>query len=217
MRTSNPCSTVSYNTSAFLYEKLSDLVKRRIIDFFLWVEHFPEEDESKKHKHVFLIPNKMLDTDSVREYLLEQDPNNDKPLGCLPFRKSRFQDWFLYGLHEPGYLAEKGQRRKYVYQLEDFTTSDPDYFAELRHEINWAKVNQTAQIVEAYAEGVPEIDILRRVPLNQVGYVRQLLAVVWTLPSKELVRKEKTHTPSAPSDDGFPEPVGGLGNPSSSR
>ena len=44
MKTSKPFSTISYNTADFLSVKLNDLVNRRKIAFWAYVEHLPEED-----------------------------------------------------------------------------------------------------------------------------------------------------------------------------
>ena len=71
----------------------------------------------------------MVQTDDIREYLKEFDPNcPDKPLGCLIFQSSKFDDWYMYGLHDPEYLASKGEAREFIYSRDNFKFSDEDDF-----------------------------------------------------------------------------------------
>ena len=170
MKISTPFSTISYNTAAFLTATLQDLIDRRKIDFFAWVEHFPEDDETKKHKHVYIVPNGKIDTDQFREMFLEIDLQNpSKPLACMPCKKSKWGDWYLYGCHDKAYLASKGQTRRYHYDREDFIVSDQDYFTEEIHTIDHTKYNKFGKLKEAVDEGLTFKDLLATgiVPLQQ--------------------------------------------------
>lgn len=163
LKSSKPFSTISYNTDTFLFTKLTDLVNKNKIDFFVFINHLPEEDESKSHKHLFIVPNGQVDTDQVRDYLEELDPNNiDKPLRCLPFQSSKFSDWYFYALHNAEYLASKGQTRKYCYNESEFSCSSSDYLAELRHQIDFNKIGsqKTKLVLERLAGGETPIDLL---------------------------------------------------------
>lgn len=163
LKTSKPFSTISYNSNDFLLTKLTDLVNRNKIDFFAYIEHLPEEDEVKPHKHLFVIPNGQVDTDQVRDYLEELDPNNiDKPFRCLPCQSSKFADWYFYGLHNAEYLASKGQSRKYCYDDNEILCSSTDYLAELKHQIDFSKVGnkKTKIVLERLAGGETPIDLL---------------------------------------------------------
>ena len=87
MRTSRPFSTISYNSTDHLIAKLDDLVKRRKIDFYAFIEHLPEEDQEKRHKHLLIVPNGYIQTDDLKPYIDEYDPTHpDKPLSILPAR-----------------------------------------------------------------------------------------------------------------------------------
>ena len=167
MRTSKPCSTISYNSIEFLQRKLDDLIRRGFIDFYAFVEHLPEEDEEKKHKHLYLFPSKLVDTNQIRDELKEFDPNNPtKPLGCLPFQSSKFADWYLYILHDSAYLTSKGQARKYHYTDDDIISSDSDYFNELRHTIDWSKINTLGQVVQAAESGISFSEWIKNSPVS---------------------------------------------------
>lgn len=167
MRTSKPCSTISYNSDDFLKRKLDDLIRRGFLDFYAFVEHLPEEDEEKKHKHLYIFPSKLVDTNQIREELKEPDLNDitKPPLGCMPFQSSKFADWYLYIRHDTAYLASKGQARKYHYTDEDIITSDKDFFNELKHTIDWSKINQLGQIIEAAKSGMSFEDFIEAYPV----------------------------------------------------
>ena len=155
MRTSKAFATISYNTTDFLKLKLGELVERGVLDFWAFVDHLPEIDEKKAHKHLFCVPSKLFECSTLIEYLKEIDLNNpnEKPLTCIACRSSKFGDWFLYCCHDSAYLASKGQSRKYHYDLDDFVVSDEDYFNELRHQIDMSKLNRMQRLVEAVYNG----------------------------------------------------------------
>lgn len=163
MKTSKPCSTISYNSEQFLTVKLNDLLKRRVISFWLFVEHLPEEDEKKKHKHLYIIPNGQTNTDQIQDFLEELNPDDiEHPFGCIFFKSSKFDDFYFYGLHDPLYLASKGQTRKYHYKDEDFKMSDLDYFTSLKHEIDYSKLGnrKTVEIAQEIKDGASLEDLL---------------------------------------------------------
>lgn len=176
MRTSKPFSTISYNTEDFLNLRLSDLIQRRQIDFFAWVQHYPEEDETKEHKHLYIVPNGRVDTDQMLDFLLEHDPKHpDKPFKCIRPHSSKFADWYLYALHDVTYLASKGQARKYHYVIDDVHTSDSDYLLEEVHTIDFAKLNRFAALRDAAVQGVPFEELLMSgsIPIQQTYAYKQ--------------------------------------------
>ena len=177
MKTSKPFATISYNTDDFLTIHLDNLVQDGFIAFWSFIEHLPEEDETKKHKHLYLVPNGRVDTEQIRNYLTEIDPSMplEKPLKCLPCKSSKFADWYLYGLHDVRYLASKGQSRKYHYTQQEFIVSDNDFFVEEVHTIDMSKLNRLDALVNAVDNNVPFELLVRNgvVPLQQyVGYER---------------------------------------------
>lgn len=156
MKTSKPFATISYNTVEFLERKLNELIVKRIIEFWVFVYHFKEEDETKDHIHLYIVPNGQLNTDQVGDYLQEIDGSQpfSLPLGCIRFKPSKFADWYLYSKHDVDYLASKGQARKYQYPLEDFKTSSKDYFLEEIHTIDLSTLNRSKALKTALDNGV---------------------------------------------------------------
>ena len=171
MKTSKPFSTISYNTDDFLKQHLDDLLKRDVISFYSWIEHLPEDDEKKAHKHLYIVPNGQQETNGIRKLLEELDLSNplNPPLGCLDCRPSKFDDWYLYSCHDTAYLASKGQSRKYHYQEENFVTSSVEALHERIMTIDRAKYHKTQDFVNAVMQGIPFFDLVRtgQVPAPQ--------------------------------------------------
>lgn len=63
MRTSKPISTISYNSPDFLVDKLEYLKYLRLISYYEFIVHLPDKDDKKKHIHLYIEPNKVLDTE----------------------------------------------------------------------------------------------------------------------------------------------------------
>lgn len=172
MKTSKPFSTISYNSVEFLTIKLNELVTSRKLIFWAFVEHYPEEDQEKKHKHLYLVPNGQIQTDSLFDYLVEIDPSNplNKPLACVGIRSSKFFDWYMYALHDVEYLSMKGQSRKYHYDNSDVICSDRDFLYEEIHLMDMSKLKKIRALNQAVKDGVPFEELLMRgqVPVQQV-------------------------------------------------
>lgn len=195
MKTSKPFSTISYNSEEYLIRKLNELVLRRNLEFWCFVHHYAEEDELKVHKHLFIVPNGQVNTDQISEYLLEPDPPNPKPLGCIRFRSSNFTDWFLYSSHNEAYLLSKGQFRRYKYALNDFKTSDLDYLQEEIHLIDYSKLNRFNALREAIDNGETFTELIKTgsIPIQQIGSYER----AYTLLVQDKVNRANrtTHTP----------------------
>lgn len=196
MKTTRPFSTISYNTSDFLILKLTELVNKRVISFFCFVEHFAEEDEKKAHKHLYIMPNGQIQTDQIVDLLQELDLNNPlKPLGVMPFQSSKWSDWFLYCCHDSAYLVSKGQTRKYHYSEKDFISSDSDFLHELIYTIDKTKYAKTQDFVDKINKGISFYDLISSgsIPAPQFN---QWLSMYNFIKSGDCERNGKiSHTP----------------------
>lgn len=173
VRTTKPISTISFNTEAFLKERLNDLVKSKKISFYSFVKHKPEDDEGgkKEHFHVYLEPSKIVQTDDLREFLKEFDPlKPDKPKGCLKFNTSKFDHWYMYALHDKRYLASKGESRRFHYIKDDFISSDEDDFDAMVYGIDWMSLSPYEDMINAQNSGLSWDDYFRfgRIPIQQI-------------------------------------------------
>ena len=207
MRSARPFSTISYNSESFLKSKLNELIENGILDFWAFIHHAPEEDESKAHKHVYFIPSAIVHTDTIKKYLQEFDKNNpDKPLGVTIFSSSKFDDWYLYGCHDKAYLASKGQSRKHQYVKSQFVTSDEDHLGELVRCVDRSKYIGMERVVDAVVNGMKFEEMVRlgQVPIqliNQYKYAYECIMSVSTqragrethTPKKEIKTEERTY------------------------
>lgn len=127
MATQRPISTISYNTEAFLKEKLERWLKAHLISAYLYICH-KGEDGDKDHIHLRIEPNKKLDPMDLSEELKEYLKDKEKPLGVRPWRPAKEEDWILYALHDKNYLAFKygggEQGEKLPYSKEDLRANE---------------------------------------------------------------------------------------------
>lgn len=179
MNTRKEISTISYNTESFLRDRLEQLLQDHKISDFMYIKHHHEDDELKDHIHLWLKPNTQLDTMSIQDFMREFDPDNPtRPLKCIDFRSSQSDDWILYNLHDPEYLASKGESRRYQYFKEDICVSDQDTFEfnyyHAYHCSKWA--DQKRQLTDLFEFDKNKADLIRqgRVPLQMAS---QLLAL----------------------------------------
>lgn len=174
MRTTKPISTISFNTPDFLELKLNELLKAGRISFWSFVPHKAEDDEAgkKPHCHVYIEPSKMLQTDDLKSEFKEFDPSNpSKPLSCITFKSSKFDPWYLYGLHDKRYLASKNQARKFHYSHDDFRTSDDDDLLFKARSIDLISLSPYADMEDAQRQGITWSEYFSRgtVPLPQIA------------------------------------------------
>lgn len=144
MKTSKPLSTVSYNTPRYLIFKLEQLRKSKVLSKWYVMPHAPEDDEAGKkyHMHVFVQSNNKVDPDDLRAQFIEPVAGDiTRPRKCMPFVPSDFSNWCMYVLHDPAYLASKGQSRRYRYGFKDFLVFDADVFDYERKSISMSDIS----------------------------------------------------------------------------
>lgn len=193
MRVTTPISTIHYLSPEILKVKLDDLVDRDKIAFYAFIKHHKEEDETKDHIHLYIIPNGQIVTEQLREALEEMDIIKGMPIRPLPFAKSKkFADWYLYSLHDRAYLMSKDQSRKFVYRHEDIITSSPDYLMELVHQIDYTNLKRQQAIVDLAKNLVPFSEVVEHgmIPVQQFVAYKQLYELVF---HNALQRQKQTH------------------------
>lgn len=171
MNTTKLISTISFNTPSFLAGKLRSLVTEGVIEFAHWIYHQPEDDEKKGHFHLVLKPNRRLNTGALQNEFKEPVAGEDKPLGVLPFKNSKMQDWILYAVHDKAYLIRKNrQQRKFSYDQSEIKTTDSDLLEEDWREAHENEDSRVKQVIEMAENGVtwPEIIRLGVIPVNQL-------------------------------------------------
>lgn len=198
MNTCKPISTISFNTESFLQQKLNELVDGKIISFYIYIKHYGEPNENrdtlKDHFHVYVEPNKRIDTMQLGEKFNEVDINNVKPLGVLPFQYSKFDDWYLYGLHDTFYLAKKRMKREYHYNMNDMVTNNEEYLKERVNSIDAYAMNNYFEIKDYQDEGYDfeQFVIIKNVHPMQIRAYRDAWLVVSDVNRKSTTQKEKS-------------------------
>lgn len=199
MRTTKPIATISFNTPAYLQLKLNELLKAGRLSFWAFIQHKPEDDEgtNKYHCHVYVEPSKMLQTDDLRSALKEYDPEHlDKPLGCLVWRSSKFDDWYLYGLHNSRYLAMKNQSRRFHYRHSDFVTSDDDELLCLARSIDLLSISPYADMEDAMESGLTWEEYFARGTVP-IPLIRSFHQAWFTLAARVTDRGSRTGHPNS--------------------
>lgn len=196
MRTSKPFSTISYNSDKYITLKLNSLVDSGKISFWCAIRHKPEEDEKKSHLHIYIVPSAMFQTDDLKSYLAEVDPEHPKqPLTCISARPSKtFDDWVLYALHDKRYLTSKGLSRQHHYNRDALFTSDTNELDCLFNEVDMCKYTVYQTLLDFKQDGktFEQLLLTGQVPIQQI----RNYAFAWTLlDSVACIRQEPTHTP----------------------
>jgi hypothetical protein len=77
----------------------------------------------------------------------------------------------LYGLHDPRYLASKGQSRKFHYVHDDFLSSDADDLLCKARQIDMVSLSPYAAMADAQLQGItfPEYFARGTIPLPQLA------------------------------------------------
>lgn len=176
MRTRRLVSTVSYNTHDFLKLTCERLRASGVIELAYWVLHQPEEDEKKVHIHVCMLPARVLDTMELEKQFLELVPGESEPRRVLPFRVSKFADWFLYCSHNAGYLVSKGQSRRFSYTLEQFGSTCKERLIEDVKMIDMRPFKVWALVNAAVASGQSWEDLMSSggIPPHNWLYFKEL-------------------------------------------
>lgn len=206
-KTTKPVSSISYNSPDFLRQTLDTLIICKVISYYEFIEHFPDTDDKKKHFHLYIVPNKSLDLASFGDYFIEKDPTNEKPLKCMPFRTSKYGDWYWYSIHDKDYLKAKQLTKNCFYSDKDIVSSDIDFHKVLVSEnplINFAHMSDDMlrnYICECVYNGISLQQVLASglVPLvktySVILFYNALLPVSqpsFTIPSKDKLKERKT-------------------------
>lgn len=179
--TTKPITTISYNTEAFLKRKLQELFDSKKITDFRYIYHHGE-DGDKDHYHVFMEPNRRLDTAELLDEFKEVDPNKDKPLGVLPFRTNSKRDhWIMYVIHDPAYLrihqSQSDGDGKIEYQVTDIKTPFEDQLMRDYKSALRLRNTDNQQIIEKVKSGINLIDIAYDLDINpqKISAIMQLM------------------------------------------
>lgn len=177
MKTKRLIGTITYNTPMWLAVNMPKWVDSGICDWAHWIRHEPETDETKAHYHLIMMPAKTLDTGALTKLTYEIDPGNPEMcLHCQPWRFSKLDDWILYCLHDPNYLASKGQSRDLHYKLSDIDSTCHDLLEEQYRQIDLRRYGIGEKLKEMIKAGKDWDDVLISglIPWAQIRYWKEV-------------------------------------------
>ena len=148
MKTGIPISTIAYGQDdlELALVRLEDL---QVISFWAYIPHKGEGSglsENKDHQHVYVELDEKVKLLDFKDYFRRSDGTGI----TINWRKSDFQNWYWYVLHDPAYLESKGIYREFHYSPEDFITSD---FRELDRLFNETEVPEPCRVRKAIMSG----------------------------------------------------------------
>lgn len=148
MKTAIPISTIAYDEE-HLIDCLIALQNSKIVSFWAYINHKGEglgASENKDHQHVYVDLDEKVKLLDFKDYFRRSDGT---PI-TINWRKSDFQNWFWYVLHDVNYLESKGIYREYHYTFNDFIVSDE---AEFDRIFNETEVPEPCRVRKAVMEG----------------------------------------------------------------
>lgn len=186
MSTSLSQGGITYNTVAFLSDKLDALYKSKAIRAWWFVVHKPEINEAtgelgKEHIHFWFEPNKRLDVMDIMTYLTELCPTNPtKPYKPYKIEHSEKYNALLYDMHYKPYLDLKGLVREYSYPLSEFHTHDADWLQNVFDEALLSDIFKGLRTVRAIQQdgNLDALVLAGGVPISQALQYRSFIQMV---------------------------------------
>lgn len=170
MKTKRPIASISYLTHSYLELCLNKAISEKVICFWAYIPHFADEDgNGKEHSHVFVIPTSIVDTDTFRDRFIEIVPCS-LPLRTMNWFPSKFDDWYLYSLHDVDYLTLKGLIRQFHYKKEDMKCSDIDEFCSYVARIDYSQIVNLKEFISYASNQYPIREAIKDgvIPLSSV-------------------------------------------------
>lgn len=198
MKTARPFSSISYNSFDKLKTVLDDQFNKGNIRFFAFILHLAEKDEEKSHWHVYVEPDGQIDTNQFSNLFTEIQKGDPAPRRWRPCQNSKFDDWYLYSIHDQEYLEAKGQSRQHHYSFNQVISSDVADLKEHIGHIDYTRYTSLGSAIRAARSGESLDDYLARVPVKMVHFrsLQDIWKTYYMKAATELDRNQrKTHTP----------------------
>jgi len=196
--TAKPISTISYNSGEFLKRKLDEMMRAYIINDYRFIFHYGE-DGDKDHYHVYIEPNKRIDTGRLRDEFNEITTDSDKPLGCMPFHSSKFDHWIMYVIHDPKYLAihksDNDGDGKIEYPVTDIITPFPEQLERDYKVATRLRETKNQKIIEQMQQGETLTGIAYNNDINPMHIV-----AIQTLIQRDMAMQELEKLESSKDD-----------------
>lgn len=194
MNTRCPIATISYNTESFLLNKLEELYRNETISAYFCIFHHAEEHQSKDHWHVWMMPNKTINTMRLQKMFEEIVPGGDpdKPLKCIDFCSSKIEHAILYFAHYKPYLLFIHQKRRFHYDWNMFHVSDEDWFRyQLENALHFSDFAEKSRLLSAITDNRTTLSELITTGVVPLQMSSQVLAYSNLLENDRVVRGKR--------------------------
>lgn len=177
MITTGSFGFISYNSREFLINVLQNFIDNGI--FLRCACWFHESTgKEKNHFHCWIEPSKQIDTSTIVEKFVERDIENDceQSIAILPRCKSKWNDAYLYGIHDSEYLSSKGLERELV----NIKNDNHIYLGDFKVDIVQAEMFRLKKCLAPYArlkqlclqgKTLEDVYLILRIPFAQLNAV----------------------------------------------
>lgn len=194
MRTSAPFGFISYNSCEFLENVLKTYIENGV---FLRAACWYHESlgNEKNHFHCWVEPAVQMETGSIVNEFVEILENGDKQsIAIRPKCGSKWNDAYLYGIHDSEYLASKGLEREQV----NIQSEKHIYLGDFAADIEQAQIYKFKVCLSPYArlkalfemgKTLEEVYDILRIPFSQLYSVAQAYSTISR--DKKRIRKQE--------------------------
>ncbi len=196
MKTNKPFSFISYNSTDFLKNILNSSVECG--DFTRCACWYHESlGEEKTHYHCWIEPAKMIkETSDLKSRFIEMDEDGQQQsIAIKPNCSSKFNDAYLYGIHDSDYLEAKGKVRELV----NIVSDKHIYIGDFKADIAEAEVYKFKSVLAPYQKlkylvyqglTLEEVYTKLRTPFAQLSVVGTIYHIIEKEYNKMLQREE---------------------------
>lgn len=177
MSVTSPFGFISYNSRDFLQRTLQTFINDgKFIRCACW--YHESTGTEKNHFHCWVEPAVPIEVTTLAENFVELDEEgNQQSIAIRPRCRSKWNDAYLYGIHDSDYLASKGLIRELVNIKTDMHIYLGDFkadIAEAEFYLNKSCLAPYARLKKLVCEGktLEEVYILLRIPFAQLNSVK---------------------------------------------
>lgn len=178
MKTSKAFGFISYNSREYLQHVLQKFIAdKKFLRCACW--YHESTGTEKNHFHCWVEPNEEIDTSTISDKFVETLANGEQQsIAIRPKCSSKWNDAYLYGIHDSEYLSSKGLERELVNIKSDMHIYLGDFKADLAQaEIFRLKycLAPYARLKELVYQGktLEEVYLILRIPFAQLNAVAQ--------------------------------------------
>ena len=190
MKTSKPFGFISYNSREFLQSVLQQFIADgKFLRCACW--YHESTGKEKNHFHVWIEPNEEIDTSIISDKFVETlESGEQQSIAIRPKCSSKWNDAYLYGIHDSEYLSSKGLERELVNIKTDMHIYLGDFTADLAQ----AEIFRLKHCLAPYArlkalvyEGktLEQVYLILRIPFSLLNAVSMAYKYVKTQVNRE--------------------------------